>query len=155
MGTPSGVPPEQGLLALSSQLCFALYSTSRAMTAYYRPFLERMGITYPQYLVLLALWEQPGLTMKELGENLRLDYGTLSPLTKRLEAAGLIERTRGADDGRTLVLTPTAASKPLQSQAVDMIETALTEVGYPLDAVHDLRDHITEFTRRLDAVDQS
>lgn len=82
---------DYALLSLNAQLCFALYSTSRSMTAAYRPFLEEMNLTYPQYLVLLTLWERPGITMKELGEHVHLDYGTLSPLVQRLTANGLVE----------------------------------------------------------------
>lgn len=87
---------------LDDQLCFALYAASRAVTGFYRPILERLGITYPQYLVLLALWERDGQTVKELGAALRLDYGTLSPLLKRMEGAGIVRRERRADDERSV-----------------------------------------------------
>ena len=84
----------QGTLLLDDQLCFALYAASRAVTQRYRPLLERVGITYPQYLVMLVLWEQGTTTVKGLADALQLDYGTLSPLLKRLAAAGYVERRR-------------------------------------------------------------
>lgn len=86
--------------ALKKQTCFALYSTSRSFTAAYRPLLDSLGLTYPQYLVLLLLWEQDQASVNELGEALQLDSGTLSPLLKRMETAGLIRRHRAAEDER-------------------------------------------------------
>src|ERR1700733_13776837 len=91
---------EKDALKLDSQLCFALYSTTHALTKAYAPLLERLGLTYPQYLVMLVLWESEGLTVKELGERLQLDSGTLTPLLKRLEAAGLVRRERDRRDER-------------------------------------------------------
>ncbi len=87
-------------LKLSSQLCFAAYSAAQAFTRVYRQRLDHLGLTYPQYLVLLVLWEQEGLTVNEIGQQLFLDSGTLTPLLKRLQAAGTVERTRDADHGR-------------------------------------------------------
>src|SRR5512141_147840 len=95
-------------LHLEDQLCFALYNASRALTRAYAPLLAPLGVTYPQYLVLLVLWERDGLPVKELGERLTLDSGTLTPLLKRLEHQGLVERRRGEDDERIvrIHLTP-------------------------------------------------
>src|SRR5260370_15516004 len=87
---------EQWTLALDRQLCFALYAASRAVTALYRPLLDALGLTYPQYLVMLVLWEQESVLVKELGAALQLDYGTLTPLLKRLETHGLLRRERRA-----------------------------------------------------------
>lgn len=140
------------LLLLTSQLCFALYSTSRSMTAAYRPFLDAMDITYPQYLALLALWERPGVTMKELGEQLRLDYGTVSPVIQRLQTRGLVESIRSNTDRRAVHLHPTEAGLALQGQARAMIEAVLDTVGYPLDTVVALRDQVNALGTRLDAV---
>ena len=84
--------------SLHRQVCFSLYSASRAATAVYRPLLEQLGLTYPQYLVLTVLWEDDGVTVRDLGRSLELDSGTLSPLLKRLEAAGLLQRRRSAAD---------------------------------------------------------
>jgi DNA-binding MarR family transcriptional regulator len=101
---PKAVISKPGELTLDEALCFALYSASRALTGFYRPPLDELGITYPQYLVLLALWERDGVAVRALAERLRLDYGTLSPLLKRLQAAGLITRERRAEDERSVTL---------------------------------------------------
>ncbi|HSV68473.1 MAG TPA: MarR family transcriptional regulator [Methylibium sp.] len=105
-------------LALDAQLCFALYSASLAMTKRYRPLLDAIGLTYPQYLVMLALWERDGVTVSALGERLRLDSGTLTPLLKRLEALGLLQRLRATDDERRVCLTLTAAGRQLRRRAL-------------------------------------
>ncbi len=107
-------PPE---LLLDNQVCFALYSASLAMTKLYKPLLEAIGLTYPQYLVMLVLWERDGLTVSELGERLFLDSGTLTPLLKRLEGAGLIARLRDAQDERRVRLTLTADGRALRTEA--------------------------------------
>src|SRR5438132_4782254 len=96
-------------LQLDNQLCFALYSASLAMTKLYKPLLDELGLTYPQYLVMLALWEQDGLAVSGLGERLSLDSGTLTPLLKRLEAAGFISRVRDVEDERRVRVTLTTA----------------------------------------------
>ena len=107
-------PPE---LLLDNQVCFALYSASLAMTKLYKPLLEAIGLTYPQYLVMLVLWERDGLTVSELGERLFLDSGTLTPLLKRLEGAGLVARLRDAQDERRVRLTLTADGRALRTEA--------------------------------------
>ena len=105
-------------LKLDNQLCFALYAASRAMTAAYRPLLEALGLTYPQYLVMMVLWETGGSTVKDLGAALRLDSGTLSPLLKRLESTGFVERRRSAEDERIVEVVPTEAGRALKRQAL-------------------------------------
>ena len=110
------IDPNQALL-LDNQLCFALYSTSLAMTKLYKPLLEELGLTYPQYLVMLVLWERDGLMVSELGERLFLDSGTLTPLLKRLESAGLIARIRAVEDERRVHITLTAAGRKLKAKA--------------------------------------
>ena len=107
-------------LALEHQVCFALYSASRAVTAAYRPLLAPLGVTYPQYLVLLVLWEHGTSTVRDLGEALHLDSGTLSPLLKRLEATGLVSRQRSTEDERQVLVALTAAGEGLREQAVDI-----------------------------------
>ncbi|UGT61477.1 MarR family winged helix-turn-helix transcriptional regulator [Nocardia asteroides] len=150
---PAGAAlPGADPLSLTAQLCFALYSTSRSMTAAYRPFLDEMRVTYPQYLALLALWERPGMTMRELGEKLHLDYGTVSPLIQRLQAHGLVESVRSAHDRRAVELRATEAGRALQRQARRMVESVLAEVDYPLDRVIALRDEVKALGRRLDAI---
>nr|WP_067701881.1 MarR family transcriptional regulator [Nocardia jejuensis] len=122
------------------------------MTAAYRPFLDEMNLTYPQYLVLLALWERPGITMKELGEQIHLDYGTVSPLVQRLQARGLVDSIRSTADGRAVVLHATPASVALQPSAQQMIETVLDRVGIPVEDIEALRDRVNALGARLDAV---
>lgn len=112
-------------LLLDNQLCFALYSTSLAMTKLYKPLLEAMGLTYPQYLVMLVLWERDGLMVSELGERLYLDSGTLTPLLKRLEASGLIARIRDVQDERRVHITLTAAGRVLKTQAASIPDCIL------------------------------
>src|SRR5688572_17142915 len=104
-------------LALDQQLCFALYATSLAMTKLYKPLLAPLGLTYPQYLVMLALWEHDRVSVSALGERVALDSGTLTPLLKRLESAGLVLRTRRADDERVVQISLTAAGRALKLKA--------------------------------------
>jgi DNA-binding MarR family transcriptional regulator len=104
-------------VALDDQLCFALYAASRAVTARYRPMLDELGITYPQYLVLMLLWEEDGQTVGQLGARLALDSGTLSPLLKRLTAAGLVTRHRRADDERSVSIRLTEAGRGIEAPA--------------------------------------
>ncbi|MFF2379352.1 MarR family winged helix-turn-helix transcriptional regulator [Streptomyces sp. NPDC058108] len=110
-------PPQGGSLLLDDQLCFALYAASRAVTARYRPLLDELGLTYPQYLVMLVLWEQDSITVRDLGNALQLESSTLSPLLKRLEAAGLLRRERRAEDERSVAIRLTDAGARLQEQA--------------------------------------
>lgn len=105
------------LLRLDNQLCYALYSASLAMTKVYKPLLDAIGLTYPQYLVMLVLWEQDGVMVSNIGEQLRLDSGTLTPLLKRLEAAGLLTRLRAADDERRVNIALTPAGRALKGPA--------------------------------------
>ena len=104
-------------LLLDNQLCFALYSTSLAMTKLYKPMLEELGLTYPQYLAMLVLWERDGLMVSELGDRLSLDSGTLTPLLKRLETAGLVARIRAVQDERRVHITLTSAGRKLKARA--------------------------------------
>lgn len=107
-------------LHLDKQLCFALYSTSLAMTKVYKPLLAKLGLTYPQYVVMLVLWEADGLMVSEIGERLFLDSGTLTPLLKRLESSGLISRQRDAEDERRVRVKLTAEGRILKQQAADI-----------------------------------
>ncbi|MGW5633356.1 MarR family winged helix-turn-helix transcriptional regulator [Streptomyces sp. NPDC003832] len=106
-----------GSLLLDEQLCFALYAAQRAVTAAYRPLLEELGLTYPQYLVLLVLWERGETSVKELAGALRLDYGTVSPLLKRLQSAGLVRRERAAEDERSVRVACTGRGEELRERA--------------------------------------
>lgn len=109
--------PSPAALQLDNQVCFALYSASLAMTKLYKPLLDVIGLTYPQYLVMLVLWEQDGLTVSDLGERLFLDSGTLTPLLKRLEVQGHIARLRDVQDERRVRITLTAEGRALRNQA--------------------------------------
>ena len=142
------IDPEQALL-LDNQLCFALYSASLAMTKLYKPLLDELGLTYPQYLTLLVLWERDGLAVSELGERLSLDSGTLTPLLKRLEAAGLIARIRDTLDERRVHITLTAAGRKLKSRAqkipgciLEASQCSIPELVQLTRQVHELRQRL-------------
>ncbi|MBE1537923.1 MarR family winged helix-turn-helix transcriptional regulator [Actinomadura algeriensis] len=130
-------------LALENQVCFALVVASRTVLAHYRPILEPMGLTHPQYLVMLALWEHRKLSVKELGRLLELDPGTLSPLLKRLEGAELIRRERDSRDERLLALTVTPAGEALRAQAEKIPATIMERLGMNLDELQDLHRTLT------------
>jgi DNA-binding MarR family transcriptional regulator len=121
------VPPDP--LSLDSQLCFALYAASRAMTRAYAPLLEPLGVTYPQYLVLLVLWEEDGLSVKRLGERLMLDSATLTPLLKRLEAQGIVERRRDVSDERVVRIQLTLSGRALKKEARKVHAQLLCRAG--------------------------
>jgi DNA-binding MarR family transcriptional regulator len=141
-------------MALRRQVCFALYAASRATTALYRPLLDELGLTYPQYLVLLVLWERDGRTVKELGEELRLDSGTLSPLLKRMEAAGLVERHRTAGDERVVEVRLTAAGTELQLRARSVPAALVAATGLDRKTLVELRDTLTTFASTMDTAAQ-
>ena len=120
------VPPEvPELLKLDNQLCFSIYAASRAITRAYRPILEPYGLTYPQYLVLLILWEQDGQTVNEIGSRLYLDSGTLTPLLKRMESAGFIVRARSLNDERKVEIRLGPRGIELRSHALAIPETLI------------------------------
>ncbi|CAN7654309.1 MarR family transcriptional regulator [Variovorax sp. LjRoot290] len=113
-------PSADDMLRLDNQLCFAVYSASLAMTKLYKPLLDKLKLTYPQYLVMLVLWERDGLMVSELGERLSLDSGTLTPLLKRLEANGLVARIRDVADERRVHVSLTAAGRKLKARAASV-----------------------------------
>lgn len=117
MSTEISLNNSDAMLQLDNQLCFALYSTSLAMTKVYKPLLQELGLTYPQYLAMLVLWEKDGLMVSELGDKLFLDSGTLTPLLKRMESSGLITRIRAVEDERRVHITLTAKGRELKTQA--------------------------------------
>jgi DNA-binding MarR family transcriptional regulator len=135
-------PTPDELLKLDNQLCFAVYSTSLAMTRLYKPLLEKLSLTYPQYLVMLALWETDGPTVSELGDRLSLDSGTLTPLLKRLEANGLVARLRDVADERRVHITLTSAGRKLKARAADVPACLLAASQCSLD-------ELAELTRQL------
>jgi DNA-binding MarR family transcriptional regulator len=138
-------------LRLDDQLCFALYAASRAMTAAYAPLLDELGVTYPQYLVLLVLWERDGARVSHLGDRLQLDSATLTPLLKRLEARGLVERRRSAADERVVEVFLTAAGKRLRRRAAEVPLRAFARSGLTGPELAALRATLQELTRRLRA----
>lgn len=141
--------PSAGWLALDRQLCFALYAASLAMTKLYKPLLEPLGLTYPQYLVMLVLWQGDGLTVSQVGEQLALDSGTLTPLLKRLEGAGLVQRLRDTADERRVLLRLTPAGRALQSRATQVPQAIVRATGCDLDEVADLTRRLTALRQRL------
>lgn len=143
------IDPPAGSLALDDQLCFALYSASRAVTAAYRPVLAELGLTYPQYLTMLAVWQRGELPMKELGATLGMDYGTLSPLVKRLETAGLVRRERQAGDERTITVAATEQGEALRASAAQVPGAMGRAYGMTAEEADELRDRLRELTDRL------
>jgi DNA-binding MarR family transcriptional regulator len=134
-------------LQLDNQLCFKLYAASRAVIRAYKPMLDQLGLTYPQYLAMLVLWEwqqqPPALpTVKALGERLLLDSGTLTPLLKRLELQGLLQRKRSASDEREVHLALTPAGRALREQVLPLKSQLLCERGVDLDQVAALRSQV-------------
>ena len=133
-------------LQLDHQLCFALYSASLAMTKLYKPLLDELELTYPQYLALLALWEQDGLTVSELGQRLFLDSGTLTPLLKRMEAAGWLTRLRDTADERRVLIRLTTEGRALKTRARRIPGCVL------LQAAHCNVDEVQALTRQVQAL---
>lgn len=136
-------------LALERQVCFALYSASRATTAAYREMLEVLGITYPQYLVLLTLWERDGRGVREICDALDLDTGTLSPLLKRLEGLGLVERRRLTTDERRVEIHLTDAGADLRAKAENIPAKLAAATGLDSRELADLRDVLTRLSESL------
>ena len=136
-------------LRLEEQLCFALYSASRAVTSAYRPLLDELNLTYPQYLVLLVLWEDDACTIGQLGDRLHLDSGTLSPLIKRLEAAGLVRRQRSNADERRVDVTLTAEGRALEDRAACIPERLLGSPDADPAQLPALREALTLITSEV------
>ena len=134
---------------LNRQLCFAMYSASRAATAAYRPMLDELGLTYPQYLVMLVLWEGEARSVRELGEELGLDSGTLSPLLKRLEALGLVERRRSAADERRVEVFLTGAGAALSARAAGIPQRLADAAGLSPAELDQLRETLARLTAAL------
>ncbi|MET7469009.1 MarR family winged helix-turn-helix transcriptional regulator [Micromonospora sp. NPDC005686] len=136
--------PIEDPLALEQQVCFALSVAARSVVAVYRPLLEPMGLTHPQYLVMLALWQHAPLSGRDLSRLLQLDPGTLSPLLKRLEAAGYVRRERDAADERSLAVSLTAAGQALRAQAERIPPAIVQRLGLPLADLRHLHTALTE-----------
>ncbi|MBE8591275.1 MarR family transcriptional regulator [Pseudomonas sp. MAFF 301449] len=126
-------------LMLNNQLCFALHSTSLLMTKVYKPLLQALGLTYPQYLAMMVLWEEDGLTVGEISSRLLTDPGSLTPLLKRLEAEGLLSRTRNREDERVVVVELTTAGRALQDKAMGIPQCILGASGLELEQLRKLQ----------------
>jgi DNA-binding MarR family transcriptional regulator len=141
------LPPPSAVL--EDQLCFALYAASRAMTARYRPLLDAVGLTYPQYLVMMLLWEEDNQTVGQLGARLSLDSGTLSPLLKRLTTAGLVTRHRRVEDERSVAIALTDAGRALQEKAGAISEEIICALDLDREEFADLKAKLNLVTERV------
>jgi MarR family transcriptional regulator, organic hydroperoxide resistance regulator len=139
-------------LELDQQLCFALYTASRAVVRAYAPLLEDSGLTYPQYVTMLVLWEEPGRprSVGELGGRLHLDSGTLTPLLKRLAAMGYVTRSRDAEDERRVLVTVTAEGAALRDRLAGVPESLLACLGMDVGRAGALRDELAALTAALE-----
>jgi DNA-binding MarR family transcriptional regulator len=137
-------PESEDLLALERQVCFALAATSRSVIGVYRPILEPLGLTHPQYLVMLTLWEKSPRTVRSLAESLYLEPATLTPLLRRLESVGYLTRARNASNERELQVTLTAAGRNLRVEAERVPAAVVERLGLPLQALEELRDRLNE-----------
>jgi DNA-binding MarR family transcriptional regulator len=135
------------ILRLDNQLCFALYGAANRMTRLYRPILDALGLTYPQYLAMLVLWEQSPRTVGALGDALDLDSSTLTPLLKRLEAGGLVERRRDPDDERRVIVALTEKGEALRDQAASVPEKLFCALNMPLAELTTLRERLKTVAR--------
>ncbi|MFG2137744.1 MarR family winged helix-turn-helix transcriptional regulator [Streptomyces sp. NPDC048650] len=142
--------PDSELLRLDHQVCFHLHAASRAFGSVYRDALKDLGLTYPQYLAMLVLWEHGPQPVKAIGERLRLDSGTLSPLLKRLETAGLVRRERSAEDERSVTVHLTAAGEDLRTAALPVPRRILAATGLTVDELRTLRGLLGRVTDALD-----
>jgi DNA-binding MarR family transcriptional regulator len=151
MPTQKHLPPSKptASLLLNEQLCFALYSTMLGMNKVYRKLLRELGLTYPQYLVLLILWERDALTVSEIGERLFLDSATLTPLLKRMETLGVLERVRAKADERQVIISLTQKGHELQQRAKAVPEGVFCASECTLDELISIREHLLLLRERL------
>ena len=140
---------DDDLLRLENQLCFAMVTAARNVLAVYRPILEPLGLTHPQYLVMLALWERSPRSLGDIADALALEPASASPLVKRLEKEGLIERVRSEQDERRLDISLTDAGRALRAQALDVPRQVMQRVGLDLEAVTALREALGPFNSSL------
>jgi len=136
-------------LLLDNQLCFALHSTSLLMTKVYKPLLQALGLTYPQYLAMMVLWEEDGLTVGEISNRLLTDPGFLTPLLKRLEAEGLLSRTRSREDERVVVVELTEAGRALRDKAIDIPQCILGASGLDIEQLRKLQGDLLALRKNL------
>src|SRR6201991_3888378 len=139
-------------LRLDNQICFAVYSTAHAFNRVYKPLLDKLGLTYPQYLVMLVLWERDGVPVKDIGERLFLDSGTLTPLLKRLETAELIKRTRSTEDERQVLIALTSKGETLREKARAVPQSILAASACSVGELAAMKNEIVALRDRLNAV---
>jgi MarR family transcriptional regulator, organic hydroperoxide resistance regulator len=139
-------------LRLDNQLCFAVYSTAHAFNRVYKPLLDKLGLTYPQYLVMLVLWERDGVPVKDIGERLLLDSGTLTPLLKRLETAELVRRTRSTEDERQVLIALTPKGDALREKARAVPQSILAASACSVGELMAMKNEIVALRDRLNAV---
>ena len=132
------------IMKLNNQLCFPLYAAARNVTSLYTPWLKPLGLTYTQYITLLVLWEKDGVSVSEIGNKLMLDNGTLSPMLKKMEQSGYIERNRSKDDDRVVIITLTQKGIDLQEQAKDIPEKVGSCIDLPIEKARELYDLLYE-----------
>ncbi|WP_160287654.1 MarR family winged helix-turn-helix transcriptional regulator [Pseudomonas knackmussii] len=140
-------------LKLDNQLCFALYSTSLQMTKVYKPLLQALGLTYPQYIAMLVLWEQDGITVGDISSRMLTDPGSLTPLLKRLEGEGLITRTRSQADERVVELRLTDKGRALRQQAESVPGCILAATGLDLKQLASLKNELVDLRGGLQGAD--
>jgi MarR family transcriptional regulator, organic hydroperoxide resistance regulator len=139
-------------LRLDNQICFAVYSAAHAFNRVYKPLLDRLGLTYPQYLVMLVLWERDNIPLKDIGERLFLDSGTLTPLLKRLEATALIKRTRSTEDERHVLIELTREGHALREKAKAVPQSILAASACSVGELVAMKNEIVALRDRLNAV---
>lgn len=139
-------------LRLDNQICFAVYSAAHAFNRVYKPLLDRLGLTYPQYLVMLVLWERDDVAVRDIGERLFLDSGTLTPLLKRLEAAHLVKRTRSSEDERQVLIALTPQGQALKEKARSVPHSILAASDCSVSQLVTMKDEIVALRDRLNAV---
>jgi DNA-binding MarR family transcriptional regulator len=138
-------------LLLGNQICFAVYSTAHAFNRVYKPLLDRLGLTYPQYLVMLVLWERDDVPLKDIGEKLFLDSGTLTPLLKRLEASGLIKRTRSTEDERQVMIALTPKGQALREEARAVPQSILSSSACSVGELFAMKNELVALRDKLTA----
>ena len=138
-------------LLLGNQICFAVYSTAHAFNRVYKPLLDRLGLTYPQYLVMMVLWERDDVPLKDIGEKLFLDSGTLTPLLKRLEASGLIKRTRSTEDERQVLIALTPKGQALREEARAVPQAILSSSACSVGELFAMKNELVALRDRLNA----
>jgi MarR family transcriptional regulator, organic hydroperoxide resistance regulator len=142
-------PMNEEMLKLDNQLCFAMYAASKEITRLYKPFLDKLGITYTQYITLLVLWEKDNITVKELGDKLYLDSGTLTPLLKKLESMDIVSRNRDTKDERNVYVLLTTKGKELKNSALEIPHNIFCGIGLSIEDAVDLKQRLKDLLAHM------